>query len=189
MTFHQEVRKDYFEWLYNLVCKERSHYTVSYKKLFEYLHGVEFVYLIRNDANRAKDGADLRYRFATLEFDERYSHNIVDILDEDFGDSSCSVLEMMIALAVRCEETIMDDPKYGDRTSQWFWGMVRNLGIGNMTDDIFDEDYVNHIICDFLNRHYMPDGQGGLFYIRDCDEDLREIEIWTQLCWYLDNFT
>lgn len=189
MGFHQEVREDYFEWLYNCVCKGRSHDKVSYKRLFKYLHELEFVYFIQNDENRAKDGADLRYRFATLEFDERYVNDIVYILDEEFGEDSCSVLEMMVALAIRCEETIMDDPKYGDRTGQWFWSMISNLGIGNMTDEVFHKEQVSEIIDAFIHRDYCSDGKGGLFYIRGCTDDLRDVEIWTQLCWYLDNFT
>lgn len=180
MTLRQEVKEKYFNWLYDRVCKGRSHDKVSYKKLFEFLHQVEFIFVIPNDLNRAKDGINLRYRFAVREGDER----LADIID----DGPCSVLEMMVALAVRCEETIMDDSRYGDRTGQWFWGMIHSLGIGHMTDDIFNAEVLNEIIYDFLYRCYEPDGRGGLFYIRNCESDLREVEIWTQLLWYLNDF-
>ena len=40
---------------------------------------------------------------------------------------SCSVLEMMVALAICCEETYMDNPNIGNRTGQWFWNMVKNI--------------------------------------------------------------
>ena len=95
---------------------------------------------------------------------------------------------MILALAIRCEETIMDNPDYGDRTGQWFWGMLSNLGLARMTDDVFNEKIAIARIYDFMERRYEPDGRGGLFYIRNCPEDLRNVEIWTQLCWYLDNF-
>ena len=180
MTLRQEVRENYFYWLYNRVCKGRSHDKVSYIKLFEYLHQVEFIYSIQSDESRAKDGIGLRYRYATQEEDDY----IADILD----DRQCSVLEMMVALAIRCEESIMDDTRYGDRTAQWFWSMINSLGIGNMTDDVFDEEVLNRIVFDFLYRCYEPNGKGGLFYIRNCTYDLREVDIWTQLCWYLNNF-
>jgi hypothetical protein len=104
-------------------------------------------------------------------------------------DGPCSVLEMMIALAIRCEETIMDDPDIGDRTRQWFWGMIINLGLGGMTDANFDPDFVDDSVLRFLNRDYEPDGRGGLFTIRNCHRDLRDVEIWYQLCWYLDSIT
>lgn len=180
MMFYQEVLDDYFEWLYRYVCKGRSNDRVSYKKLFDFLHKIEFTFSIPNDVNRARDGADLRYRFATSS-EYRDIDRVLDILD-----GPCSVLEMMVALAVRCEETIMDDTRYGDRTSQWFWNMMTNLGIGNMTDDKFDLAIVNKKINTFLDREYSPDGRGGLFYIRGCQDDLRNVEIWSQLCWYLD---
>ena len=57
-----------------------------------------------------------------------------------------------------------------------------------MTDDIFDEKYVTQRIYIFMERQYDSDGKGGLFYIHDCKYDLRNVEIWSQLCWYLDNF-
>lgn len=183
MSFKNGVRNEYFEWLYDYVCKGRVCNKVSYKKLLEYLHGIEFTFLIPNDVNRAKDGVDLRYRYATL-YNQKYPVNdVMDILD-----GPCSVLEMMVALAIRCEETIMDDTRYGDRTAQWFWNMINNLGIGRMIDDIFDADFIDDVIYDFLYRRYTPEGKGGLFYIRGCEDDLRDVEIWVQLCWYLDKY-
>jgi hypothetical protein len=101
----------------------------------------------------------------------------------------CSVLEMLIALAIRCEETIMDDASMGNRTGQWFWGMINNLGLGGMTDDIVDVGVVDSVIERFLARDYEPNGEGGLFTIRRCSEDLRTVEIWVQLLWYLDTIT
>ena len=96
---------------------------------------------------------------------------------------------MLVALAVRIEETIKDDPRYGDRTRQWFWSMLKNMGLNMMTDDVFDKEYCQEKLRIFINREYEPDGKGGLFYIPDHgDEDLRDLEIWTQLCWYLNGF-
>lgn len=143
------------------------------------LHNIEFRYSIQMDENRADDGIELRYRFAREKRCEDY--------DIDYLDGPCSVLEMMIALAIRCEEDIMDDPSYGNRTGQWFWGMVVNLGLGSMTDSRYNKRFVDNCIDIFLNREYEPDGRGGLFRIRNCEYDLRTVEIWYQLCWYLDS--
>lgn len=172
---------EYFEWLCNLVCKNRYSEPISYRKLLMRLHSIDFRYSIANDGNRAEDGIDLRYRFAIYEGYENSVEIILDILD-----GPCSVLEMMIALAIRCEETIMDDPQKGDRTGQWFWGMIVNLGLGSVIDRRFDSRVVDSKIDRFLNREYEPDGKGGLFTIENCDRDLRTVEIWCQLCWYLD---
>lgn len=174
-----EINNRYFEWLFDLACENRYSKQISFRKLLMHLHTTEFIYSIPRDGNRAEDGMDLRYRFA-------YEHP--DIEDaERYISGPCSMLEMMLALAMRCEENIMDEPCLGDRTSQWFWGMVVNLGLGSMTDDIFDRRYVDDVITTFINREYEPNGKGGLFTVRNCKRDLRDVEIWYQLCWYLDS--
>lgn len=178
-TYERLIQDRYFEWLYNYVCKGKVNNKVSYRKLFMLLHDIDFDFYIYDDINRAMDGVDLRNRFAAEIRDEEAS----EVLDD-----SCSVLEMLVALAIKCEETIMDDPRYGDRTSQWFWSMISNLGLNTMTDDVFNKQYAATKIYTFLERQYEPDGKGGLFYIRNCKEDLRSVEIWTQLCWYLNDF-
>ena len=175
-----EILNEYFEWLYQLVCGDRYSNAISYKKLLAYLHRTEFTYLLSKDKNRAADGVDLRYRFSK----ERYHGHVPSCLD-----GPCSILEMMVALAIRCEETIMDDPKIGDRTSQWFWGMVTNMGLGYMSDNRFDEYAAKEIIDRFLNRDYSQNGRGGLFTVRNCEYDLTNIEIWTQMLWFLDSIS
>lgn len=176
-----EIENEYLEWLYNLVCRQNFHEQISYRKLLSFLHNTEFVYTMARDGNRADDGIDLRYQFA-------YEYAEIDNA-ELYLDGPCSMLEMMIALAIRCEETIMDDPSKGDRTKQWFWGMITNLGLGSMMDDRFDEQYADDVITRFLNHEYEPDGTGGLFKVRHCKYDLRKVEIWFQLCWYLDSIS
>lgn len=174
------LNKEYFEWMCGLVCDERYSGGLSYRNLLSYLYDRDFVYSIELDGNRAEDGTDLRYRFA-YEYD--YDDSVVV---NHLSDKPCSVLEMMIALAIRCEEHIMDDPDVGDRTPQWFWKMIDNLGLSDMSDDKFDEYHATRIIDIFLNREYEETGEGGLFTVKSCVHDLRNIEIWYQMCWYLD---
>lgn len=168
------VNREYFNWLCDVVYGE------GYKTLLSYLHTIEFTYIIPMDKNRASDGVDLRYRFA-------YEHSGYSDA-ELYLKGPCSVLEMMVALAIRCEETIMDDPKFGDRTGQWFWGMIISLGLDGMRDDAFDQAYVDETIDIFLNREYSFDGRGGLFTIKDCYYDMRGLEIWTQLSYHLNDY-
>lgn len=176
------LKNEYFEWLYGLVCNGRGPQSMSYRRLLMHLHATEFRYIIPRDQNRAGDGINLRYHFALTREHECSTDVTMDILD-----GPCSVLEMMVALADRCEQTIMDDESIGDRTGQWFWGMITNLGLGSMVDSRYDRGTVNDILNRFLNREYEPDGRGGLFRVRDCDRDLRNVEIWYQLCWYLNS--
>lgn len=177
-----EISNEYFEWLYNLVCGKRYSKRISYRKVLMFLHSVEFRYSIPADANRAKDGEDLRYRFAL-------DHDLSVRMVYQSIDRPCSVFEMMVALAIRCEETIMDNPRVGDRSGQWFWEMIVNLGLGSMLDSSFDKKRVETAVKKFLDREYESNGKGGLFTIRRCEYDLRTVEIWYQLCWYLDSIT
>lgn len=180
MIRKDELREEYFNWLYGKIKKDQTS-EASFRNLLIFLHETDFTYTIPKDANRAEDGKNLRYKFAMGVYNN-------DIICEILDDRPCSVFEMMVALAIRCEN-IMDDPKYGDRTGQWFWGMVVNLGLGYMTDLYFNKEIAQQIIDKFLNHEYEPDGKGGLFKIRHCDKDVRKAEIWYQLCWYLDSIT
>ena len=172
-----ELINEYFEWMYQLVVNSR----MSYKKLLSRLHEINFTYIVPMDGNREEDGINLRYRFA-------YEKSIEDsIIAECIDNRPCSVLEMLIALAIRCEEHIMENPEYGDRTGQWFWIMIKNLGLEAMTDSIFSKNSVDLAIYKFLNRDYDRNGKGGLFTVENCRNDFRGMEIWYQMCWYLNS--
>lgn len=176
-----ELNDEYFEWMYHLVCNNEYSKKPDYRMLLNYLHNVEFTYIIDLDGNRAEDGEDLRYRFG-------YEFNYPDSMIASYlDDRPCSILEMMVALAIRCEENIMDDPDMGNRTGQWLWSMIVSLGLGGMHDEMFDEDYVNDVIYTFLNREYDRNGEGSLFTIDHSDRDMRGVEIWCQMNWYLSD--
>lgn len=175
-----ELNNTYFEWMYQLVCNEQYSKRLSYRKLLYLLHDTEFTHTIPMDGNRAEDGIDLRYRFG---YENTYEAPMIAAY---LDDRPCSVLEMMIALAIRCEEHIMDDPDIGNRTGQWFWNMIVNLGLGSMNDTKFNKNHVIEIIQRFMDREYRRNGEGGLFTVKHCREDLRSVEIWYQMCWYLD---
>ncbi len=173
-----ELINEYFEWIYQLVCKDTK--GLSYRKLLCKLYDTPFNYTIAMDGNRAEDGVDLRYRFG---YECGFANSAVaDYLD----NKDCSVLEMMVALAIRCEEHIMDNPDIGDRTGKWFLDMIVNLGLEKMTDDHFDKRYVESALNRFLNREYKRNGDGGLFTVHHNRIDMRSVEIWYQAMWYLD---
>lgn len=176
-----DVRNEYFEWLYDSVNGKRALKQYSFRKLLTRLHDTEFRYSILRDQNRAEDGMDLRYRFARSHPSNLSVNTITGYLD-----GPCSVLEMMVALSIRCEENIMDDPTLGDRTAQWFWIMIVNLGLGGMSDGRYERQFVDDAINRFLDRNYEPDGRGGLFKVSNCEVDLRNVEIWSQLCHFLN---
>lgn len=175
MTYN--IEQQYFDWICDSIGTRDE---PSYSKLLYYLDSVEFTYILEMDSNRMEDGIDLRYRFGY------YMQYPKELIQRYLDNRPCSVLEMMAALAIRCEEDIMCDPDEGDRTGEWFWGMIDNLGLSDMTDSDFDVEYVDYIITRFLDREYEPNGEGGLFSVRRCRADMRTVEIWYQMMWYLD---
>ena len=90
-----DLQREYFEWMYNTVSAKRFAKENSYRKLLSYLHTVPYTWLLDDDSNRAGDGEEgLRWQFA-------YSNHIT--VNHEL-DGPCSVLEMILAMAYRCEE-------------------------------------------------------------------------------------
>lgn len=170
------TQEAYLQWIAWLVYDEGRMRRRSWERLFRLLYETEFTYIIDMDENRALDGFELRHRFS----EERGCQP---------PDSPCSVLEMMAALAKRCEDHIMDDPEIGNRTGKWFFVMVDSLGLGDMDDAHFDEARAQYILARFLRRDYAPDGRGGLFVLPNSPSDLRRVDIWYQMMWYLSSLT
>lgn len=173
MSNIDKIYDHYYEWI---ISKVRG-FGKGYSKLLKRLYDTEFTYSYSMDENRYEDGIYLRYRFCS---DCNYG-KAYDLMTEP-----CSILEMMVALAIRCEEDIMDSPNTGDKTYKWFWEMIKSLHLDNMEDGYYDDEYVDYKISIFLNRQYRPDGDGGLFTVRGCKEDLRKVEIWHQACLYFN---
>lgn len=164
----------YHEWLLSKVCFQPNEQN-DYQQLLDYLDERIFTWTIDRDENRAFDGIALRRQY------ERETNEQCERLN-----NWCSVLEMMVALAVRCEESIMYDPELPCRTNEWFWSMICSLGL------YFDDDWhysVRHAraaVDRFLDRTYEPDGYGGPFYVEGCSVDMRKEEIWYQLNYWLE---
>lgn len=172
----QYLKEEYFAWIVSLVGG-RGHL-----KLLHKLDETDFFYVMPMDANREDDGIELRYRFG---YECRYDDTVIA---RGLDNRPCSVLEMMAALALRIEENIMDDPDEGDRLKNWFWSMVESLGLAEMDDENFDAKTVEKHLDIFMNRKYRRNGAGGLFTLKFPPRDMRTVEIWYQMCWYLDEF-
>lgn len=174
------INNEYFDWMCDLVCGERRARKDIYNKLLTRLHETTFNYIIPMDVNRLEDGINLRYRFGR---EKNYDQAMIGAY---LDNMPCSILEMMVALAVRCEEDIMCDPDLGDRTDIWFWDMVRSLGLIDMNNVNYYSFHVDEVLERFIRRGYKRNGQGGLFTVTDTQKDMRSIEIWYQMCMYLD---
>lgn len=175
-----DLRHTYFDWLYGLVSDWPELKKRSYKKLLYCLYTIDFEYLLPMDANRYDDGIELRYKFGKeRNIDQR---KIASELD----NKPCSILEMMIALAIRMEDDVMDNPEEDNRTAEWFWVMIDSLGLYDQDDILYCRDIIGRKMKKFNDRLYGPNGKGGLFTIPDCSEDLRDVEIWCQAMWWLN---
>ena len=171
---NKDIKMEYFEWLIHFIgCKD-------HRELLYFLFSADFSYRIPMDGNRYEDGINLRYRFAD---DRKYHYRYVSSL---LDDVPCSVLEMMVALALRIEEHITADPEAGDQTSRWFKAMLKSSGLYKLDDEHYDGARAFEIVRNILNRKYSRNGDGGLFRLKHTRRDLRHVEIWYQAMWYLD---
>lgn len=196
MSMKEEIEKArelYFQWLCMLVHLDDDEAGNCYIALADILHHMEFYALISMDENRIEDGLDLR-----TEWLERIHEAGYFFPETSLDYTSCSVLEVLVGMAVRCENQIMWDPDYGDRTYIWFWEMLWNLldanGISSedCTNDNIDEFIacqVQEAVVSLLDRSYNFDGSGGLFPLRNPRRDQRHVELWTQMNQYmLENY-
>ena len=170
---------EYREWLFDII--RFDDYCDRYERLLDYLSGVKFTWSMDHDDNRAEDGFALRWKFAS-EWG----------IDEDFWVGRmpvrCSVLEMMIALSMRMED-ILHDPELGFRTGEWFWEMVRSIGLMEMRNEKFDRDFCDICMEQLLSRRYCRNGKGGLFRCKAPKIDMRKSDIWHQMnIWCEENF-
>lgn len=171
-----ELEDRYLDWLRQQAMGQDR----SYDSLLKFLYFKPFVYTIRMDENRAEDGVELRYLFG--------SRNGISFEDISTGLDSgrdCSMLEMMVGLALRCESQIMIDMEEGEQPERWFSIMIQNLGLGSQTNDRFDPDQAEYIVDRFLAHQYSYNGDGSLFSVCKPRHDMRKTDLWYQAMWYL----
>ena len=166
----------YFKWLCDRVSTFRAHDPVkTHGKLLYYLFGQPFFWVIDLDSNRAGDGLSLRYDYA-IECDKGF---------DEYYMRYCSVLEMMVGVSLRCERDFTGDLERGYAVDKWFWKMIDNMGLMSYTDEAYLESDVIKIVEAMMYREYEPNGKGGLFIIKEPGADIRDLEIWKQMNWYI----
>lgn len=175
---------DYYSWLVSMVNGDDEFNCDDYTYILGKLFSERFYWTMDRDENRSMDGLDLRETFCNrtcLGLDEYY------ILMESMPEY-CTILEMMVALAMRIEDDIMADPEYGDRTSKWFWTMMKNSRLADLDDASYEDEDANEVIFCLLNRQYLRDGFGGFFCTTNRSINMRNVEIWYQMNYYFDEF-
>lgn len=141
--------------------------------LFKQLMTVEFIWHVPLDANLLPCVRRFRDKMGR---------------DYDGPTGRPSVLEIFVTLAVECEDKIMHNDDFGNRTCQWFWMMLHNLGV-NIYDDAHYNNRTAEEIDDkiqtFLDRTYDYYGEGGIFTCNHPYYDMRSAPLWEQLNWEL----
>ena len=169
----------YFDWMSEIAfpnIRDRSRYGY----LLDALNASMFYFSIPMDENRMRDGIDLRYRFA---YDKGYSNEEVAVALNH--NRSCSMLEMMVALSLKGDERILYDFETGGRADYIFRTMLESMQLIDMTNDRFDSGYIDYRINRLLNHDYEFNGNGGFFTVENPRKDMRLVDIWYQMNWYL----
>lgn len=175
-----KLKELYFNWLTQFVCD--SYQSKYYGILLGYLYSKEFRWTMDFDENCAINGLELREIFYEEKPVGRKYAEMYGYLDEP-----CSILELMVSLSIQIEQKIMTN-MVENHTSEWFWRMIDSLGLLDYDDGRWEEAEVDLILENFLERRYRKDGKGSLFWCKNAKNDMKKVEIWMQMNFYLRDF-
>lgn len=168
---------EYLEWLSDIIhlySEEHADYT----SLIKYMYSYRFRYSVVGDENREKDANNILYMRYMDEYGLPYDM-------ETLHDRDTSVLEVLIALSIRCERDIMGEPdEFKD--DRWFWIMLENLSLDGCTNDVFDEETVDYILSKWLDRRFAYNGNGGIWPLKFTNRNQKFVEIWYQMQEFLE---
>lgn len=170
----EELWDDYLQYLIWRCGLQRM---TKLSNVFAILHDIPFTYVLDRDNNREEDGCDLRNEY---NIPDGFSVEV----EEAFFTHWCSVLEMMIGLAIRVDDEFIGDPAEG-HPEDFFMEMLENLGLTKFGKRYCEEDVVN-IVQKWLDRRFDKDGRGSPFPVRYDYRDQRELEIWDQTISYIN---
>lgn len=177
-ALHRRGGYGYFEWLCIQVGIHDGWHPEKEDLLWQ-LHSIDFRFSIPTDINRRKDALKLR----DLYLDSRRTP---DSESTYINAWPVSVLEILVALAKRCAEDVLGDNSNGDLFRELFWDMIANLGLMRFNSSKGDRGKICTIIEIWINRDFEADGGGSPFPLKRPPMDQRRVEIWEQMCNYLN---
>ena len=170
--------KEYFDWLYERVFGIRD---VDTKKCFtiicDAMHRFTFRNLVEHDGNRVVEGTALRDEFLK---GQKRRYELEDRLDLLFPDAT--IFEVLVALACRADFMLDHGPDF------WFDIFITNLGLKEFNDMGYlarDATKIQRRLRRFNDRRYQPHGTGGIFPLKNTQQDQREVELWYQMAAYM----
>ena len=165
--------KSYEDYLLNIVCTPKDKY--KYSRMLHELYLTPYHSSIRLDQSRITDGLDMREAF--LDECGFAGHRTFPV--------QCTVLEVLVAMCLRCERDIMCEPNR-DKTARWFWDMMYFSNLADYPDNTFNREAVRDILDGILKHAYTRNGYGGFFYIPESNENMRKMDLWSQMMHYID---
>lgn len=171
------MNEEYFEWLLTKAGVDDGEN--GYRLLCQIMHEAIFYPLLEMDENRWEDGVAYRKEFAG----DRGAYQ----LDAFLG--GCTMLELIISLAEKISFE-MQGSMFEAGTGKWFYEIIENLGLDIYTDtEIMTNENaffeVDAILERVIFRKYSWTGEGGMFPLKNADEDQRTVEIEIQKNRYL----
>ena len=176
------LEKLYFTWLIDGVIPSKEtqkNYSMVLEKLFD----TEFISYDIFDDNLLENSISMRTTYYDF---SKTAVKLIDIYGEI--DRPPTVLEIMVYLAERIENSIMYNSDFGSRTELWFWLMMESLDIKKYKNSRYNESEVERKLNNFIERRYEKNGYGGLFTIYDLKNDARKMNIWQQAMEFLSSY-
>lgn len=170
----------YFNWLVNKVGGSNGMTFALYRLTLQEFRQADCDdgTIWANDIARCSDALSLREQYINTAAEEKEIPELETLF--------VSVLEVLIAFALRIENDIMYRPGE-ERVTRWFWEFIENLGIDITNSDWTEanEEYADHMISKFINRNYLLNGEDGNIFVADWDSiypnDYRKMPLWTQM--------
>ena len=160
--------RKYFNFLVEAV--ELDGKTEQYSMLLEHLFSVPFELNehFELDEDRVRNGIDMRENWAERHVSRAFRDEFLD----GFGPG-ISALEFFVVMSKQISDTLYFDEKLGE----FFWQMMKNLGLDCMNDEEFDQEIVNKILINLWLRKFNRDGSGGgLFCVPNCKFDMKKLD-------------
>lgn len=190
------VNYNYFMWLMESVelngPNEKQYYRLpdtddkTYFILAQKMHNMRYNPYVPFDDNRISDGRRLREVYALF----MSSYTDYSSLDRE----GASILEVLVALVERFDTEVMMTSEAKPRHKEWFWIMMKNIGLDAFTDASFmRKDSSADIMCGSIleivnSREYDKSGLGGFFPLKSPKTDQRKLELWKQMhAYFLEN--
>lgn len=165
------LKDTYFGYLRN-----RIEAPPEYTFLLYFVFEKSYYSPLKMDENRVHDAYKLREDF-------RDESGIKGLAEERLFEFEINCLEVLIALSERLENDILYNNREGNRTKEWFWMFIKNLGLDGLISGEVSREEVIEKLDIWLERKYQKDGKNGnIIVLKGCSSvDLRKTELWDQL--------